>query len=174
MQLLGVHRSRPVTRKCPDFYPHSQTTPAHDRLTPCNAPSPRSCCSFRASPSVSRLVAGGYSELSLRQTTRHRSPQQFSINQKSGSRSSPSCQPEQQEPSAPRQTPSRTFSTQKCYRNEQGPQNSLLLSSVRTFEPSVQTMTSSSSFRANSSISFATKRHTTPRRQPSQYQSSAP
>ena len=174
MQPLKVQLRRPVTRKCPDFYPHSQTTPAHDRLTPCNAPSPRYCCSFRASPSAYLLAAGGYSALSSPQMTPHRSPQQFSINQKSGSRSSPSCQPEQREPSAPRQTPSRTSSTQKCYRNEQGPQNSLHLSSVRTSEPSVQTMTSSSSFQANLSILFATKRHTTPRRQPSQCRLSAP
>ena len=174
MRPLKVQLRRPVTRKCPDFYPHSQTTPAHDRLTPCNAPSPRSCCLFQALPSAYLLAAGGYSALSSPQMTPHRSPQQFSISQKSDSRSSPSCLPEQQEPSAPHQTPSRTSSTQKCYRSEQAPQNLRPLSSVRTSEPSVQTMTSSSSFQANLSILFATKRHTTPRRQPSQCRLSAP
>ena len=150
-----------VWAKCPAVSPRSQTTPPHDKLSPCNAPSPRYSCSLQVLHSDFRPAAGGYSAPSSLQQTHRQSQRQFSTNQRYASKSSRSSPRELLARSAPPPTLSPTSLIPRCSPNEQEQQNLHHLLSGRISALSDQMTISSSSFPANLSTLYEMKWPTT-------------
>ena len=147
--------------KHPGIRPRSQTTPPHDKLSPCNAPWPRYSCSLPVSHSDFRPAAGGYSAPSSLQQTHRRSQRQFSTNQRYASKSSRLSLRELLARSAPPPTLSPTSLIPRCSPNEREQQNLHRLLSGRISAQSDQMTISSSSFPANLSASCEMKWPTT-------------
>ena len=161
MPAPGVGHLHHLQLKCPDVWPHSQTTPPHDKLTRCNAQSPRYSCSLPVLHSGYRLAAGGYNAPSSLQQTHRRSQRQYSTNQRYASKSSRLSPRELLAHSAPPPTLSPTSLIPRCSPNEQEQQNLRHSLSGRTSAQSDQMTISSSSCPANLSTSCAVKWPTT-------------